>query len=170
MATSLLAPYGVLVFGARPTKSPHRAETLKSQKLRGRLLRMAGAPVALALLTGGAILSQNAHPPAPVAAPNPIFAASAPLTRAPLTSPSREAVRMQELRQVESERESECGCVSCGSSSCWSWRQYIIHMTAEAAPAHNISYIWQMKQQLLELVLPWKNMEGSLVNANQVML
>jgi hypothetical protein len=26
------------------------------------------------------------------------------------------------------------------------------------------------EQQLLELALPWKNMEGSLVNANQVML
>ena len=83
---------------------------------------------------------------------------------------AREAVRMQELRQVESERESECVCVSCGSSSCWSLRPYITHMTAEAAPVHNISYIWQMKQQLLELALPWKNMEGSLVNANQVML
>ena len=94
MATSLLAPYGVLVFGARPTKSPHRAEILKSQKLRGMLLRMAAAPVALALLTGGAILSQNAHPPVLVAARSPTFAASTPLTRSPLTIPSREAVRM----------------------------------------------------------------------------
>ena len=94
MATSLLAPYGVLVFGARPTKSPHRAEILKSQKLRGRLLRMAAAPVALALLTGGAILSQNAHPPLLVAARSPTFASTTPLTRSPLTIPSREAVRM----------------------------------------------------------------------------
>ena len=94
MATSLLAPYGVLVFGSRPTKSPHRAEILKSQKLRGRLLRMAAAPVALALLTGGAILSQNAHPPLLVAARSPTFASTTPLTRSPLTIPSREAVRM----------------------------------------------------------------------------
>jgi len=91
MATSLLALNSVLVFGSRPTKSPHRAEILKSQKLRGRLLRMAAAPVALALLTGGAILSQNAHPPVLVAARSPIFDASASLARPPLTIPSREA-------------------------------------------------------------------------------
>ena len=94
MATSLLALNSVLVFGSRPTKSPHRAEILRHQKLRGKLLRMAAAPVALALLTGGAILSQNAHPPVLVAARNPTFIASASQARPPLTTPSQEAMRM----------------------------------------------------------------------------
>lgn len=93
MATSLLAPFGVLMLGPRPQRSPHRAQTLKHQKRRGRLLRMAGAPLALALLAGGAILSQNAHPPAPVATPNATFAASAPVIRPPQSIPLKEAAR-----------------------------------------------------------------------------
>ena len=55
---------------------------------------MAAAPLALALLMGGIILSQNAHPPALVAGGGETFATGAPLIRPPLSLPLREAVRM----------------------------------------------------------------------------
>ena len=91
MATSLLAPFGVLTCGLRPPRSPHRVETLRYQKLRHSLWRMAAAPAALALLMGGAILSQNAHPPQMVAAANQATTTSAALVRPPLTLSAREA-------------------------------------------------------------------------------
>ncbi len=94
MATSLLAPYGVLTYGPRAIRPPHRADTLKHQKLRSRLVRMAAAPVALALVAGGAILSQNAHPPALVAANNATFATGGAQVRPPMSLPLREAARM----------------------------------------------------------------------------
>ena len=91
MATSLLAPFGVLTCGPRPPRSPHRVETLRHQKLRRSLWRMAATPAVVALLAGGAILSQNAHRPQMVAAANPATTTSAPLVRPPLILSAREA-------------------------------------------------------------------------------
>ena len=90
MATSLLAPFGVLTCGPRPPRSPHRVETLRHQKLRRSLWRMAATPAVVALLAGGAILSQNAHRPQKVAAANPATTTSAPLVRPPLPLSARE--------------------------------------------------------------------------------
>ena len=61
MATSLLAFNTVLVGGPKPRHIRRQSEIQKNRANRSALLRMASAPILLALLAGGVILSQNAQ-------------------------------------------------------------------------------------------------------------
>jgi len=61
MATSLLAFNTVLVGGQQPRSIRRQSEIQKNRATRSALLRMASAPILLALLAGGVILSQNAQ-------------------------------------------------------------------------------------------------------------
>ena len=61
MATSLLAFNTVLVGGQQPRRIRRQSEIQKNRATRSALLRMASAPILLALLAGGVILSQNAQ-------------------------------------------------------------------------------------------------------------
>ena len=61
MATSLLAFNIVLVGDPKPRRIRRQADIQKNRATRSALLRMASAPVLLALLAGGVILSQNAQ-------------------------------------------------------------------------------------------------------------
>ena len=61
MATSLLAFSTVLVGDPKPRRIRRQADVQKNRATRRALLRMASAPILLALLAGGVILSQNAQ-------------------------------------------------------------------------------------------------------------
>ena len=68
MATSLLAFNDIITGGPQPRRSRHRAQIKKDRTLRNALLRAASAPIMLAFVAGGVILSQNAQAGRQVAA------------------------------------------------------------------------------------------------------
>ena len=98
MATSLLAFNDLFMGAAQPERARHRHHLVRSRSLRGALVRMAAAPLALAIVAGGVILSQDAEPPREVAAqpsaygavltPRKPTAAAAPVLREVASAPS----------------------------------------------------------------------------------
>ena len=75
MASSLLAFNDLFMGAAQPERARHRHHLVRSRSLRGALVRMAAAPLALAIVAGGVILSQDAAPPREIAAPPSAYGA-----------------------------------------------------------------------------------------------
>ena len=93
MATSLLAFNDVIMGGSQPRRIRHQTHIKKDRALRNALLRAASAPMLLALVAGGVILSQNAQAGRQVATRPDAGVNYAQRVSAPLTSPLREAAR-----------------------------------------------------------------------------
>ena len=78
MATSHLAFNDVYMGDPQPRRERHQHLVRKKRSLQGALLRMAAAPLALAIVAGGVIMSQNVEASREVAAPHAFGATLTP--------------------------------------------------------------------------------------------
>ncbi len=93
MATSVLAFNDAFIGGLQPRRERHQYQVTKNRSLRGALMRMAAAPLALAIVAGGVILSQNAQAPREVPTPQAFGATLAQRLPTPVTPLWRETAR-----------------------------------------------------------------------------
>ncbi len=93
MATSLLAFNDVIIGGQQPRRIRRQTQIRKDSATLSALLRMASAPVLLALLAGGVILSHNAQASREVSARPGAGATQAPRAQLPMIAAAPETGR-----------------------------------------------------------------------------